>query len=552
MSNESGDNQNGFRIAPKPVVPNEYEEESSKYLPATDPSLSPEFESLGDLPKAEPEIFLIARDPHWLFTYWDFDYSQFPTERQLKLRVFRGDELESTIDLNEIARNWYIPVRAANASYRIVFGLTDSSGQWHELGSAGPAQTPPESVSPDWDAKFATVPFHLSFNLLLEVIAAARRSGEPLAEALGRLQQRGAGGALGEPSSWAFDQIRVLEALLGKQTVDQLFSLSSAELSSFLQQEIRSRLDSESASEILAKSRLAELLLPAESSLFGGSIREALAREVSSAGVSSFQAAGVGGESSLGAVGGESSLGVSGGSESMLAAKAGSETGASWERGAVGGSWEQGAVGGSWESAVSSFGMSSRELSERFLPVTGAAETSSYGLASEQSLGLSSSETFPLGLSSAEIMGLGLGSVELSSAVAAGWSGLQFELSSWNQLFSETSLSSEVGASWSGQAPYGERNFFLHVNAEVIFYGGTDPRAKVTVDGEPIELQPDGSFRYHFKLPDGNFEIPIRATSPDGIETRAATLRFSRATAREGDVGATGQPGHLSDPIGRR
>ncbi len=543
MSNESGDNQNGFRIAPKPVVPNEYEEESSKYLPATDPALSPEFESLGELPKAEPQIFLIARDPHWLFTYWDFDYSQFPAERQLKLRVFREDELESIIELNEIARNWYIPVRAANASYRIVFGLTDSSGQWRELGSAGPAHTPPESVSPDWDAKFATVPFHLSFNLLLDVIAAARRSGQPLAEALSRLQQRDAGGTFGEPSSWASDQIRVLEALLGKQTLDQLFSLSSAELSSFLQQEIRSRLNSESASEILAKSRLAELLLPAESSLFSGSIREALARELFSAGVSSFQAAGLGGESSLGAVGGESSLGAGIGSESMLAAKAGSEVGASWQ---------QAALGGSWQSVASSFGLSSREVSERPLSIPGAAETSSYGLASEQSLGLSSSETFPLGLSSAEVSGLGLGSAELSSAVAAGWSGLQFELSSWNQLFSETNLSSEVGASWSGQPAYGERAFFLHVNAEVIFYGGTDPRAKVTVDGQPIELQPDGSFRYHFKLPDGHFEIPIRATSPDGIETRAATLRFSRATARGGEVGSTAQPAHLSDPIGRR
>jgi Domain of unknown function (DUF4912) len=550
MSNEMGENQNGFRVGPKPVVPNEYEEETSKYLPATDPSLKPEFEDLGDLPSGYDQIFLIARDPHWLFTYWDFDYSKFPAQRQLKLRVFRGSELESTIDLNELARNWYVPVQAANTNYRVVFGLVDREGAWRELGSAGPTRTPPESVSTNWDTEFATVPFHLSFNLLLDVIAAARRSGEPLAEALARLQHSATSGSIGEPSSWGFDQIRVLETLLGKQTIERLFSLDSAELSSFLRAEIHARLDSELSSENLAKSRLAELLLPAESSLFSGSLRQALAQEIGSGGVSSFRTAPVGGESSLGA-------GLS------------SETGASWQ---------QAQVGGSWESAASSFGLSSREFAERPLAL---GETSS--LASEQSLGVSSLESIGLGLSSGESIGLGLSSQEilplgvssgesfgfglssaefgsaelgfaaLSSEIAAGWSGLQFELSSWNQLLSESSLSSEVGASWSGQpVGYGERGFFMHVNAEVIFYGGTDPQAKVTVAGESIALQPDGTFRYHFKFPDGDFEIPIIATSPDGVETRSATLTFRRKTSREGEVGATGQPAQLGDTMGRR
>ncbi len=67
----------------------------------------------------------------------------------------------------------------------------------------------------------------------------------------------------------------------------------------------------------------------------------------------------------------------------------------------------------------------------------------------------------------------------------------------------------------------------MHVNAEVIFYGGTDPQAKVTIAGRPVQLQPDGTFRYHFKFPDNEFEIPIVAVSPDGVETRSATL-FSR------------------------
>lgn len=91
----------------------------------------------------------------------------------------------------------------------------------------------------------------------------------------------------------------------------------------------------------------------------------------------------------------------------------------------------------------------------------------------------------------------------------------------------------------------------MHVNAEVIFYGGTDPDARVWIDGREIELEPDGSFRHHFTFPDGRYEIPVVAESPDGVERRQAILRFQRDTARRGEVAATGQPAHLGPPIGR-
>lgn len=118
---------------------------------------------------------------------------------------------------------------------------------------------------------------------------------------------------------------------------------------------------------------------------------------------------------------------------------------------------------------------------------------------------------------------------------------------------SGSSLFSPMGASWSAQ-PFGarERGFYMHLNAEVIFYGGTQPDATVKVNGETIKLQPDGSFRYHFTLPDGDFEIPIVAVSADGMEERSGTLSFQRQTRRVGAVGATAQPAHLEPLMGRR
>ena len=457
-----------------------------------------------------------------------------------------------------------------------------------------------------------------------------------MTEALARLQQAASSGPGG--SSWGTEQVQVLETLLGKNFLDRLFSMSSQEVLEFLHGELSGKLDSESASELLAKGRLASLLAPGESSLFSGSIGEFVRRELSSGGVSSFGGAEVGGVSSqLGGVssevGGVSSEVLVGGSETLASWQAGvreiiskweqaasslglsSELLASWQAGLseitssfakaisslglsseVLASWQAGLseITGSLAFAVSSYGLSSETLAswqagigESFAGWESAL--SSYGIGSEVSAswqaGLSeitsSWETalssYNLSLSSESLASwqAGLGAMtsswetafgslgvssflrsaleQLSSLSLSSWSGLEFGLSSWSELVSESSLFSGIGASWSGQS-FGqpERNFFMHVNAEVIFYGGTDPQAKVTIAGRPVQLQPDGTFRYHFKFPDNEFEIPIVAVSPDGVETRSATLFFQRDTSRYGDVGATAQPEHLGVPMGER
>lgn len=109
---------------------------------------------------------------------------------------------------------------------------------------------------------------------------------------------------------------------------------------------------------------------------------------------------------------------------------------------------------------------------------------------------------------------------------------------------------SESVSSFSSPFGGGERNFYMHVNAELIIYGGTDPDAKVRIDGQEIQLRPDGTFSYHWVLPDGKFHIPIEATSPDHVETRSALLSFLRLSEYAGQVDKTGQP-PLEEPLGR-
>ena len=138
-------------------------------------------------------------------------------------------------------------------------------------------------------------------------------------------------------------------------------------------------------------------------------------------------------------------------------------------------------------------------------------------------------------------------------AVTSSWS--TGALASWSQA-AASSWSHAATSSWGGSENVGsfgfaQREFFMHVNAEVIFYGGTHPDAKVTIDGKPVRLNPDGTFRHHFIFPDGEYDIPITATSPDGVEIRSATLNFRRSSARTGAVGATAQP-TLPAPMGAK
>src|SRR5271156_3772433 len=129
MSKESSKKKSGSRTTPESVQSEKTAGQGSKNRAPVAPADKLKFEDLGTLPTGYGEMFLIARDPHWLFTYWDFDYSKFPTPRNLFLEVYREDELESTIEINEVARNWYIPVKAAASPYSVVFGYRDANDE---------------------------------------------------------------------------------------------------------------------------------------------------------------------------------------------------------------------------------------------------------------------------------------------------------------------------------------------------------------------------------------------------------------------------------------
>ncbi|MCX6966227.1 MAG: DUF4912 domain-containing protein [Verrucomicrobia bacterium] len=538
----------------------------------------PAFEDLGTLPSSygSKSLFLVARDPQWLFCYWDIDWSEYPPSRMREgkviLKVYTAPEGAEVYraEVSPEARNWYISAGRGNATFYAEIGFINEAGNWEAITRSNETTTPSDGISEQVADAFATVPYHLAFQKMLDMVEPARGEGESLLEALSRIQGEGRKLAfvLGQAPEWTDEQRRVLATLLGNN-VDEMLALEPAEIDRLLRQQLKERLFSESASG----------LLPAGMELGGASLFSGLGFGLSSW-LASWRAAMEAGEISswLSSWLGGAEVGAFASWLASWPGAAESRAISSWLA-----SWPGAAAPSSILSSwLSSWpGAQSAGLSSWLASWPGAAQSefwsswlSSWAVAagaseSLQSSWLSSWQAAAKGesfwsswLSSwSGAAGVSSFSSSLMSSWLASWPGaVGGESSFWSSWLSSwsggvggiSSAFSSLGASWSAQ-PFGKpREFFMHVNAEVIFYGGTHPDAQVWIDDKPVKLNPDGTFRHHFVFPDGTYEIPIIAQSPDGVEQRSATLRFERGTAHKGGVGATAQPAFLTEPMGKR
>ena len=334
----------------------------------------PAYEFLGYLPESygSKKLFLVARDPHILFAYWDLSHLQYQEaaraahDGKIFLEVYVPNEGRvQQIHVWESHKNWYLQVNRPDTTFIAQLGYYRQDGGFEVIARSSEVRTPRDSLSPNTDARFVTIPFNVPFRELFDLIAAQAQPGEELAETLARLQK----------SNFELPfQARVPRDLTEKESDELLEYLGD--------EEVRRRM------------------------------------------VGSFEITEI--------------------------------------------------------------------LKKRFETMVSSGQWSSS---------------------------------------AGAW---------------VTSLSSPFGASFGK-----ERGFHMHVNAELIIYGGTTPDAKVRIDGQEISLTKDGTFSYHFVFPDGQFHIPIEATSGDKVETRSALLSFLRVTETEGDVRKTAQP-TMDEPLGRK
>jgi hypothetical protein len=111
-------------------------------------------------------ITLLARDPNWLYVYWDI-----PAEKSAAFSAELGEELwkrsvpalkvsnitrnESFfVRINEFSDNWYINVQDSNNLYMVEIGRKISENYFISMSGSNGVVTPSDYVSPDTTACF--------------------------------------------------------------------------------------------------------------------------------------------------------------------------------------------------------------------------------------------------------------------------------------------------------------------------------------------------------------------------------------------------------------
>lgn len=174
----------GFHVSSEPVIR------------LADEAQVHDFGDVVELPRVYgyPILFAIARDPRTIFVYWNIDWQSLfareaPVDRQVHLLVYKSDGAEeASAAVEPMAGNCYLNVSQPRGSYRVEIGYYQPARQWNSVATSEMVTMPPDSVSEDVEVGLATIPFHLSFQRLVDLFRAS--NADALTEIISRLQTR--------------------------------------------------------------------------------------------------------------------------------------------------------------------------------------------------------------------------------------------------------------------------------------------------------------------------------------------------------------------------
>ena len=185
----------GYRVSPQPVISYGKTEGITA-------------EALG-LPRTygTQTLTLMARDPRNIFAYWDIDWpaafrEQQPQDRKVHLRLLNADGAEElAVEIEPMAGSCYISVPEANVTYSGDIGFFHPPKVWHSLATSELITTPPDTVAAEGEADFATVPFHLAFQHMIDLLRVSKQENQSLNAMLADLRQRSTTPENGQPLS---------------------------------------------------------------------------------------------------------------------------------------------------------------------------------------------------------------------------------------------------------------------------------------------------------------------------------------------------------------
>ena len=166
----------------------------------------------------EARLWIVARDPRCLFSYWEFRPSEHPDAAgadgiaMFFLRIVRADgSEESTVGIQPEAGNWFVPVSRSDCAYFAELGFF-SNGVWCFRARSAVTRTPPDAVGGEGPESFATIPARASLRRMRDLLASSAVPGEGIARTAARIQA-----AARKQGEWTEEQQHLLEQILAAE-----------------------------------------------------------------------------------------------------------------------------------------------------------------------------------------------------------------------------------------------------------------------------------------------------------------------------------------------
>jgi hypothetical protein len=191
-----------FHISRKPVVPLAEDQESRDLSDGLEPTRL----------HGPPRLLAIARDPWTIFAYWYVDWPTIfknaaPVDRQVHLRVHSADGLEEKEGAVEpMAGMHYLTMSQRHRACRIEIGYYQPADVWNSVATSNTTMMSSAEVSESEQVDLATIPFHLSFQQLVDLFGV---NDEAVANVISRFQTRAVSSARYEKLS--SDERKILQ-----------------------------------------------------------------------------------------------------------------------------------------------------------------------------------------------------------------------------------------------------------------------------------------------------------------------------------------------------
>ena len=172
-----------FHVSKKPVVPLAEDQESRDLSDGLEPTRF----------HGPPRLLAMARDPSTIFAYWNVDWPTIfknapPVDRQVHLRVHSADGLEEKeAAVEPMAGMHYLTMSQRHRACRIEIGYYQPADVWNSVATSNEIMMSSAEVSENEQVDLATIPFHLSFQQLVDLFGV---NDEAVAAVISRFQTR--------------------------------------------------------------------------------------------------------------------------------------------------------------------------------------------------------------------------------------------------------------------------------------------------------------------------------------------------------------------------